>query len=192
MSLRAGAASTRAFARGAAVTEEAPVMLTCAVSGGVVTGNPNQPFTRDAVIGEAIDAARAGASIVHIHGRSAAGEMSATADDYVAIREGIRDQIDDIVLNFTTGGELSASAEDRRRSLAAQPDLATVSCGSMNFGSGDDLLVNPPSLISDLAEELARREIVPEYECFDLGMALTAARLAAAAKGARGMMHMVL
>ena len=167
-------------------------MLTCAVSGGVVTGNPNQPFTRDAVISEAIAAAKAGASILHIHARSAADGSSAAVDDYVVIRDEIRDQIDDIVLNFTTGGELSAPTEDRLRSLAAQPELATLTCGSMNFGSGDDLLLNPPSLIGELTEELARREIIPEYECFDLGMAVTAARLAGSPSGKRGVMHMVL
>jgi 3-keto-5-aminohexanoate cleavage enzyme len=192
MSFRAGAASARAFARAAAVRAEAPAILTCAVSGGLVTGNPNQPVTRDDVIGEAIGAAKAGASILHIHGRTTTGEMAHSPEDYLAIKQAIRGQVDDIVLNFTTGGELEASAEERRHSLAAQPELATLSCGSMNFGPGDDLLLNPRSLIAELAEEMAQREIVPEYECFDIGMAVTAAALARSARGARGMMHLVL
>lgn len=164
-------------------------MLTCAVSGGLVTGNPNQPATRDDVISEAVGAAKAGASILHIHGRTPAGQTACAVDDYLAIKLAIREQIDDIVLNFTTGGELKASAEERMHSLTAQPELATLSCGSMNFGSGDDLLLNPKSLIVELAEEMDQRKIVPEYECFDIGMAVTAATLAASA---RGMMHLVL
>jgi 3-keto-5-aminohexanoate cleavage enzyme len=167
-------------------------MLTCAVSGGLVTSNPNQPVTRDDVIAAAIDAARAGASIVHIHARSSAGEMTQAPEDYLAIKQAIREQVDDVVLNFATGGQLGAAAEESRRSLAAQPELATVNCGSMNFGSGDDILTNPRSLIAELVEEMAQRGIVPEYECFDIGMAVTAAELASSANGVPGMMHMVL
>ncbi len=169
-----------------------PAMLTCAVAGGVVTGNPNQPVDRDDVIREAVGAARAGASILHIHARSTSGEMTQAPEDYVAIRQAIREQADDVVLNFTTGGKLGAPAEERRRSLHAQPELASLNCGSINFGPDGVVFMNPSSLIDELAEEMSRRQIVPEYECFDIGMAVTAARLASAASGARGMMHMVL
>ncbi len=192
MNMRAGAATARAFARTAAVRTEEPAMLTCAVSGGVVTGNPNQPVSRDDVIAAAVDGARAGASIVHIHARTSAGEMTQAPEDYLAIKQAIREQAGDVVLNFATGGRLGAAAEESRRSLAAQPELATLNCGSMNFGSGDDILTNPRSLIAELVEEMAERGIVPEYECFDVGMAVTAAGLASSASGAPGMMHMVL
>ncbi|MGH8260166.1 MAG: 3-keto-5-aminohexanoate cleavage protein [Steroidobacteraceae bacterium] len=163
---------------------EAPAILTCAVSGGVVTSNPNQPVGRDDVIAAAIDAARAGASIVHVHARTSAGEMTQAPEDYFAIKQAIREQVDDVVLNFTTGGQLGTLAEESRRSLTAQPELATLNCGSMNFGTGDDTLMSPRSLIAELAEEMAQRGIVPEYECFDLGMAVTAAELASEASGA--------
>ncbi len=167
-------------------------MLTCAVSGGIVTSNPNQPVSRDDVIAAAVGAARAGASIVHIHARTTTGEMTQAPEDYLAIKQAIREQVGDVVLNFTTGGHLGAPAEESRRSLVAQPELATLNCGSMNFGSGDDVLMNPPSLIAELVVEMTERGIVPEYECFDVGMAVTAAKLASSASGARGMMHMVL
>jgi 3-keto-5-aminohexanoate cleavage enzyme len=172
--------------------DEEPAMLTCAVSGGVVTSNPNQPLSQDDVIAAAVDAAQAGASIVHIHARTPTGEMTQAPEDYLAIKRAIREQVDDVVLNFATGGQLGAPAEESRRSLVAQPELATLNCGSMNFGSGDDMLLNPPSLITELTEEIAQRGIVPEYECFDVGMAVTAAKLASSASGAPGMMHMVL
>lgn len=195
MSMRAGAATARAFARTAAVKAEQPAILTCAVSGGLVTTNPNQPVTREDVIAAAIGAAQAGASILHIHARTPAGEMTQASEDYEAIKQAIRAQTDDVVLNFTTGGQLGAPAQESRRSLLAQPDIATLNCGSMNFGAGDDLLLNPPSLMAELAQELAERGIVPEYECFDIGMAVTAAKLASAAGApgrAPGMMHMLL
>jgi 3-keto-5-aminohexanoate cleavage enzyme len=166
-------------------------MLTCAVSGGVLTGNPNQPADRDAVIREALGAAHAGASIVHIHARTEAGEMTQAPEDYLAIKGAIREQ-SDVVLNFTTGGRLGAVPEERRRSLQAQPELASLNCGSLNFGPEDVVFLNPKSLIGDLAGEMAERGIVPEYECFDIGMAVTAAELTSAARGAKGMMHLVL
>jgi 3-keto-5-aminohexanoate cleavage enzyme len=192
MSFRAGAATARAFARAAVASVEEPAMLTCAVSGGLATGNPNQPVSRNDVVGEAVAAAHAGASILHIHARTSTGEMTQASEDYRAIKQAISEQVDDVVLNFSTGGELDASAEERLQPLMAQPELATLNCGSMNFGLGDEIMVNPHSLIVELAAEMARREILPEYECFDLGMASTAAGLASAASGAPGMMHMVL
>jgi 3-keto-5-aminohexanoate cleavage enzyme len=169
-----------------------PAILTCAVAGGVVTGNPNQPATREDVIREAVGAARAGASIVHIHARTTTGEMTQAPEDYLAIKQAIREQVDDVVLNFTTGGKLGAPADERRRSLEAQPEVASLNCGSINFGPDDVVFMNPPSLIAELAEEMASRKILPEYECFDIGMAVTAARLASARNGAPGMLHMVL
>lgn len=167
-------------------------MLTCAVAGGILTGNPNQPATRDEVVREAVGAAGAGASIVHIHARTTDGEMTQAPEDYLAIKRAIREQVDDVVLNFTTGGKLGAPASERRRSLQAQPELASLNCGSINFGPDDVVFMNPSSLIEELATEMAERGIVPEYECFDIGMAVTAARLAKEARGAPGMLHMVL
>jgi 3-keto-5-aminohexanoate cleavage enzyme len=192
MSLSTGAASAHAFSRAAAVAPESPVILTCAVAGGIVTGNPHQPVTRADVIAEALDAARAGANVIHVHARSAAGEMTSSSEDYVAIEHAIREQADDVIVNFSTGGQLRASAEERSASLAAGPDMATLTCGSMNFGTGDDVLVSSAPLISALAAELERRGIAPEYECFDLGMAVTAARLTRASASASGMIHMLL
>jgi 3-keto-5-aminohexanoate cleavage enzyme len=169
-----------------------PAILTCAVAGGIVTGNPNQPRTRDDVIAAAVGAARAGASVAHIHARTTDGKMTQDPEDYLAIKRAVREQGADVVLNFTTGGKLGAPAEERRRSLEAQPEVASLNCGSINFGPDDVVFMNPRSLIKELAQEMADRGIVPEYECFDIGMAVTAARLAGAASGPTGMMHLVL
>lgn len=169
-----------------------PAMLTCALAGGVLTGNPNQPADRDDVIREGIGAAQAGASILHIHARTRDGEMTQAPEDYIAIRDGIREQVSDIVMNFTTGGKLGAPAEERRRSLEAQPELASLNCGSINFGSDGVVFMNPPALIAQMMREMAERQIIPEYECFDIGMAVSAARLATASASPLGMMHMVL
>jgi 3-keto-5-aminohexanoate cleavage enzyme len=199
MSMRAGAATARAFARTATVRAQEPAILTCAVSGGVVTTNPNQPVSRADVIDAAVEAARVGASVLHIHARTPGGEISQAPEDYLAIKQAIHAQAgEEVVLNFTTGARLATGGQlpepdrESRRAIDAGPELATVNCGSMNFGFGEEMLLNPRSLIEEVAGDLAERGIVPEYECFDIGMALTAAKLAGAAQGAPGMMHMIL
>jgi 3-keto-5-aminohexanoate cleavage enzyme len=153
----------------------APAVLTCAVSGGSVTGNPNQPTTRDEVVAAALGAAEAGASVVHIHARAEGGGVSQTAEDYAAIRDAIRGTGSDIVINFTTGGSWGMSFDERRQSLAARPDAASLNAGSINFGADGEIYENPKRYIDAFAEEMARAGILPEYECFDLGMAVTAA-----------------
>ncbi len=169
-----------------------PAILTCAVSGGIVTGNPNQPRTRADVVSAALEAAAAGASVLHIHARTVDGEMTQSPEEYLAIKEAIRAENDDVVLNFTTGGQLGMPAQERRRSLEAQPDMASLNCGSVNFGPGDHVFLNPKPLIEDLASEMDRRGIVREYECFDVGMTVTALRLIETAPGQCGMVHLVL
>jgi 3-keto-5-aminohexanoate cleavage enzyme len=169
-----------------------PVVITCAVSGGILTGNPNQPQTRDQVIAEVLAAREAGAAVVHIHARTAEGGISQSPDDYLAIKQAVRAEDDELVLNFTTGARLGMSAEERRQSLQAQPDLASLNCGSLNFGPDGAVFLNPPALIESLAGEMETRGIVAEYECFDFGMAVTARRMAEAASGPPGVMHLVL
>lgn len=83
-------------------------------------------------------------------------------------------------------------ADELRQSLDAQPDLATLNCGSMNFGPDGAVFLNPPALIEESAAEIDRRGIVREYECFDIGMAVTARRMLESAPDPPGMMHLVL
>ncbi len=169
-----------------------PVVISCAVAGSIVTGNPNQPRTRDDVIEETLAAAQAGAAIVHVHARAPHGGVSHDPHDFVAIREAVRAEDRDVILNFTTGGSLGMGPEERRRSLEAGPEIASLNCGTLNFGPDGAVFLNPPDLIADLAAEMQTRGIVPEYECFDFGMAVTAARMARAREGAPGTMHLVL
>jgi 3-keto-5-aminohexanoate cleavage enzyme len=169
-----------------------PVIVTCAVAGGIVTGNPNQPDTRDGVIAEVLAARDAGAAIAHIHARRPDGGISQSPEDFEAIKRAVHAEADDVILNFTTGGRLGMPPEERRRSLLAQPALASLNCGSLNFGPDGMVFLNPPALIDDLADEMDRRGIVREYECFDFGMAVTARRMAESAPGPPGLMHLVL
>jgi 3-keto-5-aminohexanoate cleavage enzyme len=169
-----------------------PVVISCAVAGSIVTGNPNQPHTRDEVIAEVLAATEAGAAIVHVHARSARGGVSHDPADFAAIKEAVRADGCDVVLNFTTGGSLGMGPDERRRSLEAGPEIASLNCGTLNFGPQGHVFLNPPDLIDSLAAEMQERGIVPEYECFDFGMAVIAAKLARERTGSSGTMHMVL
>jgi len=191
MSFGSGAQMSRAFARAARVRAQAPAILTCAVSGGIVTGNPNQPVTLDDVVEEALAAARAGASVVHVHARSPDGGISGAPAHYEEIARRIREADVDVLLNLSSGGELGGGAE-RPACLSAAPDIATLLCGSVNFGPGDGLLLAPRSFIDAQAAELAGAGVCAEYECFDLGMVATAAALAAGSAGAGGMIHLIM
>lgn len=192
MSLRSGMGATRAFARAARVRAEPPAILTCAVSGGIVTGNPHQPVTRDEVVTAAVEASRAGASIVHIHARAAEGGISTNREDWAAIAAAVREQAGDVIVNFATGGQLGTAEQEGASALGAAPDVATLNCGTMNFGSGDDVLLSPRSAIDRQAGEMLRLGILPEYECFDIGMVVTAAQLAAKRDSSPGMIHVIL
>jgi 3-keto-5-aminohexanoate cleavage enzyme len=192
VSFRASAVAARALARAESPEAASPAILTCAVSGGLVTGNPNQPFDRPSVIEAAIGAAEAGAAVVHIHARGERGEMSYATEDYLAIKQGVHARVGEVLLNFSTGAEPGAGFHEREAALLAKPDLASLNCGSVNIGVGDVVLMNPHSLIEQLDARMQHLDVVPEYECVDIGMAATAARLASGRAGSRGMMHLIL
>ncbi len=190
MSRPAGVALSRAFTRAAAVTPASPVILTCAVSGGIVTGNPNQPYTLDETVRAAIAAADAGASIVHIHARTESGGISHDPDDYQRIAREVRASGRGVLINLTTDGE-GLDEDSIPSCVAGDPELATVVCGSTNFGPGDGMIVSPAGSLRRLVGVLGARGIVPEYECFDIGMVARAAELAAEADGPAGMVHLI-
>lgn len=114
------------------------VIISCAITGATHTPtmSPHLPVTPDAIISEAIEAAEAGAAIIHLHARDPE-TMRPTADIDVWFR--ILTEISartDAVLNMTTGGSTFMSIEDRLRGpLAAAPELCSCNMGSMNFGT---------------------------------------------------------
>ena len=149
-----------------------PVILTSALIGGHPSANPNHPRTRDDIIREGVAAARAGASILHIHARTDGGRPTQDADVYLSIAVALRDHVPDIILNFTTGGSPGMSEDERLASLRASPELASLDAGSMNFGK-DVLFVNSQSFIDRMAREMGEAAVMPEIECFDAGMVMT-------------------
>lgn len=159
---------------------DAPVVITCAVVGGDrEPKNPNQPRTLDDIVREAREAVHAGAAVLHLHARDGTGAISQHPDVYARIADEIRQDRSDVVLNFTTGGSEGMGEDERLSSLAAAPDLATIDCGSMNFGP-HEVFVNSRAFIWRAAGLMREHGIQPELECFDAGMLLTARELVTA------------
>lgn len=118
------------------------VIITCAITGSIHTPSmsPHLPVTPDEIATQAIEAAAAGASVVHLHARNPeTGEPSQDVDIYRQFLPRIVDACD-VVINITTGGSPILSLEDRLRPcLEFQPEIASLNMGSMNFGLFDML-----------------------------------------------------
>jgi uncharacterized protein (DUF849 family) len=169
------------------------VFVTCAVTGaGDTTGASDRvPVTPEAIAGAAIEAARAGAAVAHIHVRDpATGRGSRDPALYREVVERVRAADVDVVLNLTAGmggdlvlggadAPLPANAEGTdmigaRERLAhvaeLRPEICTLDCGTMNFAAGGDyVMVNTPGMLRAMAERIRELGVRPELEVFDTG-----------------------
>ena len=168
------------------------VFITCALTGaGDTTGRSDKVPVTPAEIAEAgIEAAQAGAAIVHVHVRDP--ETGRPARDpalYREVVERVRESGVDVVLNLTAGmgGDLTlgptdrplppsqagtdmAGAEERLAHVAALlPEICTLDCGTMNFGEGDYIMTNTPAMLADMAKRVQALGVRPEIEVFDTG-----------------------
>ena len=167
--------------------------ITCAVTGaGDSTGVSDKvPVTPEQIANSAIEAAQAGAAVVHIHVREpATGKGSRNPDYYREVVERIRASDTDVVLNLTTGmgGDLvlgaieqplpvdqagtdMAGATERMvhvRQLL--PEICTLDAGTMNFAAGGEyIMVNTPGMVREMARQMKELGVKPEVEVFDTG-----------------------
>ncbi|HVG82344.1 MAG TPA: 3-keto-5-aminohexanoate cleavage protein [Methylomirabilota bacterium] len=113
------------------------VIITCAVTGSVHTPSmtPHLPITPDDIARESVEAAEAGAAVIHLHARDPKdGRPTPDPDVFMRFLPRIK-QNSDAVINITTGGSLGMSMEDRLAApLRAKPELCSLNMGSMNFG----------------------------------------------------------
>ncbi|HLS44748.1 MAG TPA: 3-keto-5-aminohexanoate cleavage protein [Ornithinicoccus sp.] len=127
---------------------------------------PQLPTTLDELVETAVSCQEAGAGLIHVHVRD--GEHRPTLDagrlrDTVqALREAT-----DLVVQLSTGGSVHDPLEQRLTVLDAEPDSCSLTCGTTNFG--DDVFLNPYPFMSQLYRQAQEREVVPEFELFDLG-----------------------
>ncbi|MCO5072174.1 MAG: 3-keto-5-aminohexanoate cleavage protein [Rhizobiaceae bacterium] len=118
------------------MTDRSRTIITCAITGSIHTPSmsPYLPVTPKAIADQAIDAARAGAAVVHIHARHPeTGEPASSPAIYREILTRIMDACD-VVINITTGGGNNMSVEDRlAAAVELKPEICSLNMGSMNF-----------------------------------------------------------
>lgn len=138
------------------------------------TDAPALPVTLDELVATAKACQAAGAAVIHVHVRDA--ETRPTLDlGYVrAAIDAVRESTD-LVVQVSTGGAVTDTEEARLAVLDAAPDAASLTCGTVNFGA--DVFMNRWEFIERLYLEMRDREIVPEFELFDLGHVATMRRL---------------
>lgn len=173
------------------------VVITCAVTGDdrKVKDNPHCPVTPEEIANSAIDAARAGAAIVHIHVRDPeTGEFSPETKYYREVVKRIRDSDVNPVINLTAGmgGYLCLNDDGIENGLgegtdfvgqdvrmkhiielyeegAYAPEITTLDCGSLNFGTDNRTYVSPPSYLRRGLEITRDLGVRVELEVFDTG-----------------------
>ena len=137
---------------------------------------PTLPVTLDELVATAVAAESAGAALVHVHIRDADAkptlDPTRLRDTVVALREATT-----LVVQLSTGGSVHDPFEDRLAVLDAEPDSCSLTCGTVNFGG--DVFLNPWPFMVELYVRTQERQIVPEFELFDLGHVTALNRLLA-------------
>ena len=154
------------------------LIITVAPVGAEVTRaqTPHIPISPEEIAAEARRAWDAGASIVHVHGRNPDGSATQSATVFGDIIARVRAQTD-LIVQVSTGGATGMTAEERLQPLECSPEMATLTLGTLNFGS--TIFENPLPLVERFAREIGARKIKPELEIFDTGMLATAEKLVA-------------
>jgi uncharacterized protein (DUF849 family) len=176
------------------------VVVTCAVTGSIHTPSmsPHLPITPTEIAEQAVQAAEAGAAILHLHVRDPlTGRPSPDATVFADIVAGIRDRTDAII-NITTGGSSSMSIEERLRApLTLRPEMCSLNMGTMNFGlfpmaskprhwrfnwevpflqaTHSGMFKNTFADIEDTLRSLGDHGARFEFECYDVGHLYTLA-----------------
>ncbi|MGO9835464.1 MAG: 3-keto-5-aminohexanoate cleavage protein [Polyangiaceae bacterium] len=157
------------------------VILTAAIVGAELTRaqTPHLPLTPAEIADEAARCREAGAAVIHLHVREDDGTNTQSSGRFAEVMDAIRRKCD-CILQPSTGGALGMSLDDRAGPLACRPEMATLNCGSINFG--DDVFVNSRPDIRRLAAKIRAAGATPELECYEVGHVEEA--LALSAEGA--------
>jgi len=155
------------------------LIITNCVSGAEVTkeNNPAVPYTVDEYVREAKSAYEAGASIIHLHVRYDDGKPTQDKARFKVIMDAIRNVCPDVIIQPSTGGAVGMTNDERLQPTELNPEMATLDCGTMNFG-GDDVFENTENTIKYFGQKMIERGIKPECEVFDKSMIEMCLRLA--------------
>ena len=133
---------------------------------------PHVPITPDEIIKDTCDAFKLGVSIVHVHARDEQGKPTHEKRYFQEIFDGIRKKCPGIIICATTSGRTNPQVEHRGEVLSLNPEMASLTLGSMNFPNTPS--VNSFETIKNLASTMKKNGILPELEIFDAGFINTA------------------
>ncbi|MBT6341888.1 MAG: 3-keto-5-aminohexanoate cleavage protein [Tateyamaria sp.] len=173
------------------LTMNRDVFITCAVtgSGGSQDRSPHVPRSPEQIAASAINAAKAGAAVVHCHVRDPeTGAPSRKLEYYREVTDRIREAEVDVVLNLTAGmggdivfgptenplpvveGTDMIGASMRVQHIAeCLPEICTLDCGTMNFAEADYVMTNTPGMLTAMGRMMTELGVKPEIEAFDTG-----------------------
>lgn len=156
----------------------APTLITVAPTGAETAKAdvPQLPTTLEELVETARRCEQAGAGLVHVHVRDPEDGHRPTLDP-VRLRDTVQAlrESTDLVVQLSTGGSVHDPLERRLTVLDAEPDSCSLTCGTVNFG--DDVFLNPYPFMSELYVQAQERQVVPEFELFDLGHVAALRRL---------------
>lgn len=153
-----------------------PLIITVAGVGAELTKaeTPFLPTTPDEIVEEAYRVYKLGAHVFHLHARDPSGKPTLNPEILRLIINGIR-QKTKLIIQISTGGDIHDSFEDRLKTLDLKPEMGSLTLGSVNFGN--EVFLNPVSLIKDLVRKMVEKNIKPELEIFDVAMMEYACKL---------------
>ncbi|MEP6464096.1 MAG: 3-keto-5-aminohexanoate cleavage protein [Frankiaceae bacterium] len=146
----------------------AGTMITVAPTGAETAkaDAPSLPVTLDELVDAARACQHAGAAMIHVHLRDAEAHPTLDVGYAGEVVSALRETTD-LIVQLSTGGAVTDPEAARLAVLDAQPDSASLTCGTVNFG--DDVFLNRWPFLVELHQRMRERRIVPEYEIFDLG-----------------------
>lgn len=145
------------------------LIITAAICGAEVTKeqNPAVPYTVEEIVREAKSAVDAGAAIVHLHVREDDGTPTQSKARFKECLDAIYKVCPDVIVIPSTGGAVGMTAEERLQPTELFPEMATLDCGTCNFG--DDVFENTMPMMRAFGKRMLENNIKPEYECFEMG-----------------------
>jgi 3-keto-5-aminohexanoate cleavage enzyme len=135
---------------------------------------PALPVTLDELVATAKECEAVGASVIHVHIRDDQAQPTLDPGRLRATVDALREQTN-LIIQLSSGGAVTDPEADRLAVLDAGPEMASCTMGTVNFGDG--VFLNRWEFIVELHARMREREIVPEYEIFDLGQLTTLVRL---------------
>jgi len=144
------------------------LIITCAVTGAETTKamQPALPVTPEEIAQSGFEAYEAGASVLHLHVRHEDGTPTQDVAVFQKAIALIRAKCD-IVIETTTGGAAWMTPEERLQPVTLKPEMASLDCGTVNFG--DEYIVNTLPIMRQFANAMRDNGVRPTLECFDLG-----------------------